>query len=225
MSEKYKISRGLLNALVSIRHELVEDGQQSGAIGILLKDEKRKVFSCIFPKHGEYKDGFLWGGCAAAPHISKEAIAKAVAQAYKQKLIPIGIVLLNPDEGDYDGGDDKTYYIGGSSPELAIGYSVYRMSGLIRSFVFPMLMIIIDSREKPLCKVIESEKDVQKMRREYIESGYNAKLKRKPLECVPAERTTEEKGDVRFLLYNKCLMSAVESIVQGGAVCKGVMMK
>jgi len=165
MNEELKSTEKFLSCLVKLRKQMLRLPGLSdsayprrGALGILLKDKSNSLTGCVFAAHGAY-------GCPPAPTISKANLSKAIVLGYRTGMIPVGVVLLNPDDGEYYEGKARKTYIGGGTVSLSRKYSVNRLTSFLDSFEYPVSVIIVDDENVPMYLEIKASGELESYHR------------------------------------------------------------
>ena len=141
MPRKFKMTKQFLDRLVELRVKMSKDGEYGcvrGVMGLLLADKKGVVNDAVFCTPA---------GCCPGPRTTQVELRKAMFVGLKAGLFPVGAVLLNPDTG----GKMHNYFVGGGdSPLSPRYYSVYRFEKLLRSFLMPAHLLVVDNDNVPL---------------------------------------------------------------------------
>lgn len=153
MPETLEATGELLDYLVALRKEAVKStiGREgSGILGVLLANKERVISGCVFCSVSH---------CYPAPQTSRQELNKAIALGYKKNMIPVGIIVLNPDEGcagSFVGGGNmigRRYdgkYDSKSEIKYARTYTLYRLASLLNSFSLSPYLVIVDNENTPV---------------------------------------------------------------------------
>ena len=222
MPKEVKFARHFLSYLVKCRKIMVEKKASLGELGLLLEDKEGVISGCVFPPRPRQAE--FSKGCAASPSISKTSLNKAVLKAYKEGMKPVGVLLLNPDEGEVDSGGRKNFVGGGDSPEYPRAYSLYRMKALIDSFLLPIEVIIIDAENSPMRISLASEEEREEKTLKYKDAVYPIAKIAVGKDCERLKLSLGKKNKQKITLINMHnKFSPYIKAVTGGRIGKGVI--